>query len=108
VLDDDDLLLGLYLQSAPPRDILARMLRNLKEIFRSQNDRARLLDVMQRLLVLLPECWPEYRDRGTVHADLGHTEQALADWERYLAHTDDPAERETIALRVRSLRRDTS
>ena len=31
-----DVPLGLYLQAAPPRDIIARMLRNLKEIHRAQ------------------------------------------------------------------------
>jgi regulator of sirC expression with transglutaminase-like and TPR domain len=30
-VDDYDVPLGLYLQAAMPRDIIARMLRNLKE-----------------------------------------------------------------------------
>jgi hypothetical protein len=34
-LERFDAPLGLYLQAAPPRDVLARMLRNLKEIHRS-------------------------------------------------------------------------
>lgn len=36
LVDDYDIPLGLYLQAAPPRDVIARMLRNLKEIHRSQ------------------------------------------------------------------------
>jgi regulator of sirC expression with transglutaminase-like and TPR domain len=35
--------LGLFLQAAPPRDVIARLLRNLKEIHRTGEDWARLL-----------------------------------------------------------------
>ena len=43
--------LGLYLQSSPPRDIIARMLRNLKEIHRSQQDWPRLIASRPRMLL---------------------------------------------------------
>jgi len=98
--------LGLYLQSATPRDIIARMLHNLKEIYRSQEDWPRMLAVQERLVVLLPECWPEYRDRGLAHAEMGNTEQALADLECYLVHTDDLVDINAIADRVDELRRE--
>lgn len=103
--DDMDTPLGLYLQSAPPRDIIARMLHNLKEIYRTQEDWPRMLAVQERLIVLLPESWPEYRDRGLAHAELGNTEQALADLECYLVHTDDLVDVNAIADRVDELRR---
>ena len=105
-LEDMDVPLGLYLQSAPPRDIIARMLRNLKEIYRTQEDWPRMLAVMERLIVLLPEAWPEYRDRGLAHAEMGNTEQALADLECYLVNTDDLVDVNAIADRVDELRRD--
>jgi regulator of sirC expression with transglutaminase-like and TPR domain len=76
----------LYLQAATPRDILARMLRNLKEIHQSQKDYPRLLSVLDRLVILQPEMWDERRDRGLAHAACGHTKQAIADLEAYLAH----------------------
>jgi regulator of sirC expression with transglutaminase-like and TPR domain len=83
-LDDGETPLGLYLQGCPPRDLLARMLRNLKEIFRSQKDWPRLLAVMERLVILLPQDMHERRDRGLVHAELGHAGQALDDLQAYL------------------------
>ncbi|MFM8865884.1 MAG: SirB1 family protein, partial [Limnohabitans sp.] len=61
-LDEGETPLGLYLQACPPRDLLARMLRNLKEIFRSQEDWPRMLAVTQRLVVLLPHDMAERRD----------------------------------------------
>lgn len=97
--------LGLYLQSASPRDIIARMLRNLKEIYRTQEDWARMLAVQERLIVLLPQSWPEYRDRGLAHAELGHTDQAVADLECYLAYSEDLVDVDAIADRVDELRR---
>ena len=63
--------LGLFLQAAPPRDVIARMLRNLKEIHRGAEDWQRLLAVQDRLVILLPDAWEERRDRGLAHAELG-------------------------------------
>jgi regulator of sirC expression with transglutaminase-like and TPR domain len=106
VSEDMETPLGLYLQSAPPRDIIARMLHNLKEIYRTQEDWPRMLAVQERLIVLLPEAWPEYRDRGLAHAEMGNTEQALADLECYLVHTEDLVDVNAISDRVDELRRD--
>jgi regulator of sirC expression with transglutaminase-like and TPR domain len=106
LMEDMETPLGLYLQSAPPRDIIARMLHNLKEIFRTQEDWPRMLAVQERLIVLLPESWAEYRDRGLAHAEMGNTEQALADLECYLIHTDDLVDVNAITDRVDELRRE--
>lgn len=84
LLDTFEAPLGLYLQPASARDMIARMLRNLKEIYKTQSDWARLLAVQERLVVLLPDTWSEFRDRGLAHAELGHQAQAVADLECYL------------------------
>ena len=105
LLDELETPLGLYLQTAPARDTIARMLRNLKEIYRSQSDWQRMLAVQERLIILLPESWSEFRDRGLAHAELGHTEQALADLECYLVHADDQINLDAIADWVDALRR---
>ena len=106
LMEDMETPLGLYLQSAPPRDIIARMLHNLKEIYRTQEDWPRMLNVQERQIVLLPESWSEYRDRGLAHAEMGNTEQALADLECYLVHTEDLVDVNAISDRVDELRRD--
>ena len=100
--------MGLYLQSATPRDILVRMLRNLKDLHRSQADVSRLLAVQERLVILLPDHWPEWRDRGLAHAELGNTREAVADLERYCAETDDALDRDLIEQRIQALRREMS
>ena len=98
-LDEGEIPLGLYLQACPARDVLARMLRNLKEIFRSQEDWPRMLQVLDRLVVLMPEAWTERRDRGLVHAELGHVHEALQDLRAYLEAA--PSAPDTPALRSR-------
>jgi regulator of sirC expression with transglutaminase-like and TPR domain len=105
MVDEFEVPLGLYLQAAPPREIIARMLRNLKEIYRTQEDWERMLAVQERLVVLLPDSWSEYRDRGLAHAELGHTAQAVADLECYLVHADKLVDVNAIADRVDELRR---
>jgi regulator of sirC expression with transglutaminase-like and TPR domain len=97
--------LGLYLQSAPPRDIIARMLRNLKEIHRSEQDWERLLAVQDRLVVLLPEAWGEYRDRGLAHAERGNPGLAAEDLQTYLQNAQDALDMDYISERLADLRR---
>ena len=104
--DTQDTPLSLYLQAAPERDILARMLRNLKEIYQQQSDWTRLLAVQERLVILMPQAWSEYRDRGLAHAALGHQDRALADLECYLVHTEDLVDMDRIAEQVQLLRRE--
>lgn len=58
---DLELPLELFLQSAPPRQILARMLRNLKELYRTSGDMPRLTAVQRRLALLLPQDEAEQR-----------------------------------------------
>jgi regulator of sirC expression with transglutaminase-like and TPR domain len=99
LVGDFEAPLGLFLQAAAPRDIIARLLRNLKEIHRSNEDWPRLLNVQQRLIRLLPQAWEEVRDRGLVHAELGVTENAVADLQLYLQHHPDA--NDAAALRER-------
>ena len=105
LLDEFEAPLGLYLQVAPPRDIISRMLRNLKEIHTTQEDWARLIAVQNRLIVLLPQAWTEYRDRGLAHAGAGHAGRALEDLETYLANAEAGEDLDAIAGRVMELRR---
>lgn len=104
LVDEYDVPVGLYLQSATPREILARVLRNLKEIHREQEDWPRLLMVLERLVLLLPTDWAERRDRGLVWAELGQAERAVADLEAYLAHAEDALDADELTQRLSGLR----
>lgn len=106
LVDDFDVPVGLYLQAASSREILVRILRNLKEIHRTQEDWLRLIAVQDRLLILQPDVWIEYRDRGLAWAQMGDVQLAVADLEMYIAQTDDEPDRVAMQRRVRELRGD--
>ena len=97
--------LGLLLQSALPREVLARMLRNLKEIHRSAENWSRLLGVSQRLVVLLPDALNELRDRGLAYAAVGSDDAAAADLGAYLERAGQVGDREVIRARLSQLLR---
>jgi regulator of sirC expression with transglutaminase-like and TPR domain len=90
--------LGLYLQDATPRDIVIRLLRNLKEIYRGDTDWDRMVCVQNRLITLLPEAWHEYRDRGLALAKLHRREAAVIDLDLYLHNGVDMGDREMVLL----------
>lgn len=104
LVGDFEAPLGLFLQAAPPRDIIARLLRNLKEIHRSAGDLPRLLAVLERLVILLPQDWQERRDRGLVLAQLGDSLQAADDLRAYLRHCPDADDAAALGERLRAWR----
>ncbi len=103
---DADVPMGLYLEPATPRDILARVLRNLKEIHLSQKRWVRLVNLLNRSLILQPEGWEDHRDRGLAWIEVGNPQDAVTDLETYLLHVPDALDREHIAAQLSELRRE--
>ncbi len=104
LVGDFEVPLGLFLQSAAPRDIIARMLRNLKSIHQQSEDFASLLAVQNRLVCLLPDAWDERRDRGLTLAELGQPDAAADDLTTYLDHVPDAADAEPMRQMLAELR----
>jgi regulator of sirC expression with transglutaminase-like and TPR domain len=96
--------LGSYLQAAAPRDILVRMLRNLKALFVEHLRWQRVLGVQQRLVILLPDDITERRDRGLAYANLECPQAALRDLEAYLAARPHASDVDMISGRLPELR----
>jgi regulator of sirC expression with transglutaminase-like and TPR domain len=69
----------------PPsrRAILARLLRNLKNLYVEQGALREALAAVDRILLLEPDAASEVRDRGLMRARLGAVSGALEDLERY-------------------------
>lgn len=99
-----DVMLALYLQSATPREIVSRMLRNLKEIYWTDEDWPRALQVLDRLTVLLPQGWEYRKERGLIYADQGNIERAEDDLRSFIAHSQDPNETSVVEKRLQQLR----
>ena len=89
-----------FLEPASPRQILARLLRNLKGIYLESGDLARALGVINRLVILLPEVPEERRDRGRVFAKLECPRAAQDDLGHYAAERPDAQDAASIAAEL--------
>jgi regulator of sirC expression with transglutaminase-like and TPR domain len=88
-----------HLQAVSARQILGRMLHNLKRIYVETGDDVRALWVLDRLVLLAPDDVTERRDRGLVEARLGGFAAAVRDLDAYLAAAPSAAD----AAKVREL-----
>ena len=86
------------------RQFLARMLANLKGIYWQRESWARVVGVIDRLLVLDPKAAVEWRDRGLAWAHLGEVRRGLVDWERYLTEFPNAADHEAVKGYLRKAR----
>ena len=100
---DLELPLEFFLRAASARQILARMLRNLKEVHRAAADWPRLLAVQQRLVLLLPGDAAERRDRGLVLDVLGQRAAAADDLSFYLSGRGDAPDAAKLRQRLAEL-----
>lgn len=99
--------LRMLLQPATGREIIARMLRNLKAIYLQTERWQRLLAVQRRLVILLPGHIEEVRDRGFAYARLDYVRPALEDLERYLGDRPDADDATTVESQLHELRQRT-
>ena len=72
------------LSPATKKEILIRMLRNLKGVYLQKGDFERALSIIDRILLLAPDFAMEVRDRGAVQQRLGRMQGAVRDFKRYL------------------------
>ncbi|NER20816.1 MAG: tetratricopeptide repeat protein [Symploca sp. SIO1B1] len=67
------------------KQLLARMLTNLKFIYLNNQDLPKALAAVERILLLFSDAPQERRDRGLLYYQLGYRSQASQDLEMYLA-----------------------
>lgn len=73
-----------YLRPASPREIVVRLLTNLKFIYLAKNDLEQALVVCERLLILKPDTAVELRDRGLIYQEMECYVAAERDFTRFL------------------------
>ncbi|NEP57880.1 MAG: tetratricopeptide repeat protein [Symploca sp. SIO2G7] len=66
------------------KQLIARMLTNLKLIYLNRQDLPKALAAVERILLLFPDVPKERRDRGLLSYKLGYWSQASQDLEMYL------------------------
>ena len=95
------------LRPAEPREIVARLLRNLKHVYFHQGRFENALACSDRILILTPDRALEIRDRGLLYQKLECFGAALTDLERFLElaphdPSADPVRRGIFDLRRRA------
>jgi regulator of sirC expression with transglutaminase-like and TPR domain len=88
------------------RQILHRMINNLRAVYFSRRSHRKALRILNLLVMVNPECVEEYKQRGLVHLQLEHIREARDDFERYLVCAPAAAaDREEIQKQVTALQR---
>jgi regulator of sirC expression with transglutaminase-like and TPR domain len=88
------------------RQIVVRMLRNLKTIYARRSDWERALGVIDRLLLIDPETPMHLRDRGTVLVKSGRLWDGAAEWEAYLNRFPNVPDAEAFRQELRRVRQE--
>jgi regulator of sirC expression with transglutaminase-like and TPR domain len=89
-----------FLEPATHRQILARVLRNLKAIYRETDKPQRLLEVLNRMLIVAPDAAGELRDRGFVYQRLECYRAALQDLKDYVEREPDAPDIAEVRVRL--------
>ena len=92
-----DLFSPHHLAATTRRQVLLRLLQNLKALYVGREDYRRALGVIELSLTISPWDLDQVRDRGLVCYHLGRFGQALADLETYLRFCADAPDSGKIA-----------
>jgi regulator of sirC expression with transglutaminase-like and TPR domain len=95
----------VHLRPATPREILVRLLTNLKLLYVRREDYGRTLAASERILLITPDAPHELRDRGLLYEQLDCFAAASADFDRFLELAPDDSSAPAIRDRLASSRR---
>jgi len=102
--DVDEAILGHLLSAATNKEVLGRMLRNLKIIYVDRGDWLRALSACERVISLLPDdAGEEYRDRGSIYLKLECIRAALGDFGTYLRQRPGADDAESVRAQIAEL-----
>ncbi|MFN0167524.1 MAG: SirB1 family protein [Bryobacteraceae bacterium] len=96
---------GSVLAPVGKRQIIARMINNLRGIYFARRADRKALQVLNLLLDANPASPDEYKQRGLVYLHLQRIGEARADFQRYLELAPNASDREDIEKQLQSIRR---
>ncbi len=86
------------------RQLLTRVLNNLKQIYIDQDAYERALVICDLMILLSPHLLIEHRDRGILHLQLKHYSRALHDLTTYLELSPNAKDRAEIQEHIKTIR----
>ena len=87
------------------RQIVARMINNLRGIYFSRGAHRKTLQILNLLIESDPDSAEEYKQRGITHIQMEQTRPATADFERYLQLAPDAPDRPQVEKQLIALKR---
>lgn len=93
-----------FLYPATNREILVRMLSNLKMIFTLQKDYRLVLDTLNKIILFTPDGTEALKERGLVYYQLECFNRALKDLESYLIKLPTSSDRPAIEAAISELK----
>ena len=93
-----------FLEAISNRQILVRMLTNLKIIYINNHLYENALQVINSLLILMPDSDMELRDRGLLYYQMGDGEHAIIDLETYLKLSPNAQDAPAISQLLEQIR----
>ena len=97
-----------FLSAVSNRDVVLRMLVNLKRIYRQQDQAKLLLKILERRVPLLSDPLPEILERGLLQLSLENYNYALRDLEHFVNETPDVRMKKLVEERLGAIRLMTS
>ncbi len=91
------------LRAARKREILVRLLRNLKNIYMEAQNLQLALGIIEMILTLEPDAAYDIRDRGMIFQHIEYVDAALLDLRRYLELEPEAPDRVAIESFIESL-----
>ena len=92
-----------FLEAAGKKQILKRMLVNLKAIYLRNNSVGEALSIFDHLIILDPAGAEEIRDRGSLYLHMGCFRQAREDFDAYLRLAPNAHDAEMVREQIASL-----
>ena len=93
-----------FLRVVSKRDVVLRMLVNLKRLYRQKDQAKMLLKILERRVPLLSDPLPEILERGLLQLSLENYNYALQDLEHFVNETPDVRMKKLVEARLDAIR----
>jgi len=93
-----------WLEPVSHRQLLVRLLSNLKYIYFRQGDYLRALSICDRILLLMPDSAIEWRDRGAIHLQLKNYARSLHDLMAYIKLAPEASDVSRVRRQIKEIR----
>ena len=104
MLNGEGKIYAQWFEPVSHRQLLVRMLNNLKHIYLTTEDYQRALPICDYIVLLLPRSPLERRDRGAIHFQLKHYTRALHDLTAYAELAPHASDVDEIRQQIKTLR----